>query len=132
MNNYEFIDIKYIYLFFLIFIFFIYGLTLSEIIDFIFPEYDKESDEYRIIIELLGEIGVAYLIYYFFKKYSENMITKIYNNISKKPPFYLNQLLLIAFSYGIFKHLEKSTHKITHIKEKYFNYNYLKKMINSS
>ena len=48
MNNYEFIDIKYIYLFFLIFIFFIYGLTLSEIIDFIFPEYDKESDEYRI------------------------------------------------------------------------------------
>ena len=34
------INIKYIYLFFLILIFFIYGLTLSEIIDYIFPDHD--------------------------------------------------------------------------------------------
>lgn len=121
MKNSDFIDIKYIYLFFLIFIFFVYGLTLSEIIDYIFPEYNKDTDEYRIIIELLGEIGVAYLIYFFLKKYIETIIKKLYENISGNPPFYLNQLLLIAFSYGIFKHLEKSTHKITHIKEKYFN-----------
>lgn len=121
MKNNDFIDIKYIYLFFLIFIFFVYGLTLSEIIDYIFPEYNKDTDEYRIIIELLGEIGVAYLIYFFLKKYIETIIKKLYENISGNPPFYLNQLLLIAFSYGIFKHLEKSTHKITHIKEKYFN-----------
>jgi hypothetical protein len=119
------IHIKYVYLFFLIFIFFLYGLILSEIIDFIFPDYEKDKEEYRLFIEIIGEIGVAYLIYYVFKNYSEVFIKKIYDNISIKPPFYLNQLLLISFSTGIFKHLQKSTHKIKHMREKYLNHKLL-------
>jgi hypothetical protein len=120
-------DIKYVYIFFLIFIFFIYGLTLSEIIDFIFPDYDKKNEEYRLFIEIIGEIGVAYLIYYTFKNYSELLVKKLFKNISKTPPYYLNQLLLISFSTGIFQHLQKSSYKVNHMKEKYLNIDFIKK-----
>jgi hypothetical protein len=121
------IEIKYIYIFLIIFIFFIYGLTLSEIIDFIFPDYNEKNNEFRQFIEIIGEIGVAYLVYYCLKNYSELLVKKIFLNISMKPPEYLNQLLLIAFSTGIFKHLQKSSHKVNHIKEKYLNIDFIKK-----
>lgn len=121
------IDLMYIYIFFLIFIFFIYGLTISEIIDYIFPDYDKENHEYRLFIEIIGEIGVAYLIYYTLKTYSEKLIKLLFDNISRKPPVFLNQILLIAFSTGIFKHLQKSSYKVNHMKEKYLNIDFIKK-----
>jgi len=115
------INIKYIYLFFLVIIFFLYGLILSEIIDYIFPDCNEKLDEYRIAIEIIGELGIAYIIYFCLKKYSERLIELLYKKISKQPPFYLNQLLLIAFSSGIFKHLGKSSLKIKYFKEKYIN-----------
>jgi hypothetical protein len=125
------INIKYIYLFFLIIIFFLYGLILSEIIDYIFPEYDKKLDDYKIVIEIIGEIGIAYIIYFCLQRYSEIFIKLSYKRISETSPLYLNQLLLIAFSTGIFKHLQKSTFKIKYFKEKYinFDFNYYKKGI---
>ena len=61
------INKKNIYLIFLIFIFFLFGLILSEIIDYIFPDFDDKIEDYRIIIEIIGEIGIAYLIYYSFR-----------------------------------------------------------------
>jgi hypothetical protein len=125
----DIVDIKYIYLILLILIFFLFGLILSELIDYIFPEFDDSNDDYRITIEIIGEIGVAYLIYYSLKTYSERFIKILYNSISKSPPFYLNQLLLIAFSSGIYKHLQKSTHKVNHIKKKYINIEYLSNFI---
>ena len=115
------INIKYIYLIFLTIIFFLYGLILSETIDYIFPDCDETVDDYRIAIEIIGEIGIAYIIYFFLKKYSENFINILYQKISNKQPSYLNQLLLIAFSSGIFKHLQKSSLKIKYFKEKYTN-----------
>jgi len=121
------INAKNIYLILLIFIFFLFGLILSEIIDYIFPDFDDNIEEYRIIIEIIGEIGIAYLIYYSLSKYIHILINKIYNNISNKPPYYLNQVLLIAFSSGIYRHLKKSTNKVNHIKNKYIE-NY-KKMV---
>ena len=126
------INIKYIYLFFLIIIFFLYGLILSEIIDYIFPECDETLEDYRIAIEILGELGIAYIIYFCLKNYSEFFIKILYKKISEKPPFYLNQLLLIAFSTGIFKHLQKSTLKIKYFREKYikFDFNYSKGILN--
>jgi hypothetical protein len=110
---------KNIYLLLLILIFFLFGLILSEIIDYIFPEFDDKIEDYRIIIEIIGEIGIAYLIYYSLSKYIEYFINKLYNSISNSKPYYLNQVLLIAFSSGIYKHLKKSTHKVDHIKNKY-------------
>lgn len=116
------IDIKYICLLFLIIIFFIYGLTLSEIIDYIFPHHNNELSDFRIALEIVAEIGIAYIIYFSLKHYSEKFIIILYNKISSKSPKYLNQLLLIAFSTGIFKHLQKSTTKVTYFRKKFLNF----------
>jgi hypothetical protein len=109
---------KYIFLFFLIIIFFLYGLLLSEIIDYIFNEHDESIEDYKIALEIIGEIGVAYLIYFSLKKYSLQIIEKFFKSISISPPNYLNQLLLFAFSTGIFKNLQKSTEKINYFRNK--------------
>ena len=125
------IDIKYLYLVLIVLIFYLYGLIISEIIDYIFPDFDDNVHDIRIILEIVGEIGVAYLIYFSLRNYSKHLINILYNNISKKPPYYLNQLLLIAFSTGIYKYLQKSTHKMTHIKQKYVNYETLINFVNN-
>ena len=113
------INIKYVYLFFLTIIYFIYGLILSEIIDYIFPDCDETIEDYRIAIEIIGELGIAYIIYFSLQRYSEVFINLLYKRIGEKPPSFLNQLLLIAFSTGIFKHLQKSSLKIKYFREKY-------------
>lgn len=115
------IEIKYIYLFFFIIIFFLYGLILSEIIDYIFPDCNENIDDYRIALEIIGELGIAYLIYFCLKKYCDIFIKVLYKRISENPPIYINEILLIVFSTGIYKHLQKSTLKIKYFKEKFFN-----------
>ncbi len=116
------INIKYIYLFFLVFIFFIYGLTLSEIIDYIFPDHDELKNDYRTGLEMIGEIGVTYLIYFFLKKYISQFINILFVKISKPIPNYLDSLLLISFSFGIFKHLQKSNNKMIYLRKKIINF----------
>ena len=113
------IDIKYYYLFFLVIIYFLYGLILSEAIDYVFPDYNSNVHDYRILIEIIGEIGVSYLIYFFLKNITEDFINSLFKQLSKKKPWYLNQLLLFAFSSGIFKHLQKSTIKIKYMRDKF-------------
>lgn len=113
------IDIKYIFIFFLLIIFFLYGLILSEIIDYIFPDHDILLSDYRIALETIGEIGVAYIIYYSLQYYSEKIIFTLFKIINRKIPAYLNQILLIAFSTGIFKHLYKSSQKVSYFRQKY-------------
>lgn len=114
--------ILYIYIFLITIIFFIYGLILSEIIDFIFPDFNEECLTYDMLVEIIGEIGIAYLIYYLFKNNINKLIIMLFKNIHKNPPSYLNQVLLISFSFGIYKHLQKSENKINHFKNKIWNY----------
>ena len=118
------INIKYIYLFFLTIIYFIYGMILSEIIDYIFPDCNEKIEDYKIAIEIIGEMGIAYIIYFSLQRYSEFFINLLYKRIGEKPPSYLNQLLLISFSTGIFKHLQKSSLKIKYFREKYIKFNF--------
>ena len=105
---------KYIFLFFIVLIFFVYGLILSQLIDYVFPDYDESLENYKMFIEIVCEIGIAYLIYFSLQKYSQQFINTLLKSISRKPPKYLNTILLIAFSTGIFKHLQKSTTKISY------------------
>lgn len=114
--------ILYIYILLITIIFFIYGLILSEIIDFIFPDYNEKCLTYEMLVEIIGEIGIAYLIYYSFKNNIDKIIIMIFKNIDKNPPSYLNQILLISFSLGIYKHLQKSNNKINHFKNKIWDY----------
>ena len=86
------IKINIIYLFFLIFIFFIYGLILSEIIDYIFPLYDEDIHDYKMALEMVCEIGIAYIIYFSLQYYLESFIKVLYKRLSILPPKYLNQI----------------------------------------
>lgn len=113
--------IIYLYTFFLLLIFFIYGLVLSNIIDYIFPDATNINDEIYTFIEIIGEIGIAYLIYNSLKYYQDKLLNVLFYNISKNRPPYLNTLLLFAFSIGIFKHLQKSKHKMLYFRRKYCN-----------
>jgi len=112
------IKIEYIYLVFLVLIFFIYGLKLSEIIDYIFPDCDENIDDARIALEIIGEVGITYLIYFILKKYVSSVINLLFTKISRPIPNYLEQLLLVAFSTGIYKHLTKSNNKILYFRKK--------------
>jgi hypothetical protein len=115
------IDIQYILIIFIVIIFFIFGLFLSEIIDFIFPDEDLTLPNYRIIIEIIGEICVVYLILYILKPYIKIIIQLLFNHISRPVPFYIKQVIFTAFTIGIYKHLQKYNNKITNIKEKFLS-----------
>ena len=120
INYTKYLKIEYLYLLLLIIIFFVYGLTLSEFIDFIFPDCDESAPKYRIIIEIVGELGVIYLIYYTLQKYIKTLIDRLLNNIEYTVP-YFDQILLIAFSLGIYKHLQKSNFKLIFLKNHYID-----------
>ena len=125
VNKISNLDTKYIFLFFIIIIYFLYGLTLSEVIDYIFPDHDETLPDYRIALEIIGEIGIAYIIYFSLQKYSEQFIIRLLNSISTKSlplPKYLNQILLFSFSTGIFKHLQKSANKVVYFRKKILNW----------
>jgi len=119
-NYNKYLKIEYLYIFLLIIIFFVYGLTLSEFIDFIFHDCDESAPKYRIIIEILGELGFVYLIYYTLQKYIKTLIDRLLNNIEYIVP-YFDQILLFAFSFGIYKHLQKSNFKLIFLKNHYID-----------
>lgn len=103
----------------LILIFFLYGAILSKIVDEIFPHHRGDIPDYQVVIETLCEVLFAYLIYIIFSKYYLILIKKMFKIIDHKVPFYMEQILLIAFSSGLYKYLIKSNMKTDHLKEKY-------------
>ena len=127
--------ISYIYYLFLIIIFFYYGLFLSILIDYLFPELENDYPEYLTLIETIFELFLVYLIYFIFKNYINQIIDFFINKSNFK---YLDSFLLISFSLGIYKHLYKSNQKIDYFKHKYIinnikdypSYKYLKKILN--
>ena len=89
--------------------------------------HDDNKNDYYILIEIVGEIGLAYFIYFLLNrniKYYINYL--LYDKRMNKYPSYVDQLLLLAFSFGIYKHLEKSTYKINYLKEKFIKYHNIK------
>ena len=103
----------------LILIFFLYGGILSKIVDEIFPHHRGNIPDYQVAIETLCEVLFAYLIYVIFSKYYLILIKKMFKIIDQNVPFYMEQILLISFSSGLYKYLIKSNMKANHLKEKY-------------
>ena len=108
--------VNYIYYLFLIIIFFYYGLFLSIFIDYLFPDIKNNYPEYLTFIETLLELFLVYVIYFIFKNYINNIIEFFINDKNLK---YLDTLLLLSFSFGIYRHLYKSNMKIDYFKQKY-------------
>jgi hypothetical protein len=67
---------------------------------------------------MIGEIGVAYLIYFVLQKHIDKILKVIFYTFFKTKIPYINNLFLIAFSFGIYKHLKKSDKKADYFKNK--------------
>jgi hypothetical protein len=124
------ICLSYALVILLLFIYILYGYLLSKTIDYIFPSHNDELPDYRIALEVIAEIGLAYLIYFLLYKYSSILVNKLYNNFSIKTPYFLNEVLLIGFSCGVFKSLNKSVEKSSYIHQKYKDYFNTQNIIN--
>jgi len=121
---------SYILAILLLFIYVLYGYILSRIIDSLFPPYNETTSDYIIGLEAVTEVGIAYLIYFLLFKYSSIIVKKLFQNFpSAKPLYFLNELLILGFSYGVFKSLTKVKHKSTHIHTKYKEYFSIKNII---
>ena len=108
-----------IYLAGIAFIFYVFGLVLSNIINNIFPACDFKRKDSIIIIECVVQLIILYTIYIVCNKKLNVVIEAFYKKITKKtiPSFYTS-LILIAFSIGIFKHLENLNERTSYLKKK--------------
>ena len=110
-------NMDHLYMALLALLFFIYGMVLSETIDFIFPHHNEEKYDWHIAVEMFGEIGVAYLIYFVLQTHIDGILFYI---LKREIP-YSKHIFLIAFSFGIYKHLKKSEKKADYFKNKIMN-----------
>ena len=54
------IDIKYFCIIFLFFIYYIYGLVLSDIVDYVFPDYNEMADAKSLLESVARSFGYHY------------------------------------------------------------------------
>ena len=113
---------KYLNIFIIIIfilLFYIYGLILSKIIDYIFPDIDTKHD-YIIILETLFEITITYLIFFIIQNNIIKVFKKLFLNINIIYPDFMDIILILVFSSGLFSYLSKYSKKIIYLKNKYF------------
>jgi hypothetical protein len=113
----KYLNIFVIILFILLF--YIYGLILSQIIDYIFPDIDTKHD-YIIILETLFEISITYLIFFIVQKNIIKVFKKIFLNINIVYPDFMDIIFILVFSSGLFNYLSKYSNKIVYLKNKYY------------
>ena len=106
-------SIKYLMILLLLLGFFLYGMILSKLIDYIFDDFEEDIGDVYILLEIFFEICTAYGIYYI----SLGSIHYIIKLISISNQY--NDSYLMAFSLGIFYNMEKYNHKLSHIWMKY-------------
>jgi hypothetical protein len=102
-----------------ILLFYIYGLLLSKIIDYIFPDIDTKHD-YIIILETLFEITITYLIFFSVQKNIIKVFKKLFLNINIEYPDFMDIIFILVFSSGLFSYLSKYSNKIMYLKYKYY------------
>lgn len=110
---------KVVYLIALAFLFYVFGLVLSNIINNIFPACNFKRKEKIIILECVVQLVLLYSVYILSNKKMGFIIEKLYQKFTKKkiPSFYTS-VILIAFSLGIFRHLENLNERTSYLKKK--------------
>ena len=111
-----------IYLSGIAFIFYVFGIVLSNVINNIFPACDFKRKDGIIIMECAVQLIILYTIYILSNKKLNLEIEAFYKKITKKtiPSFYTS-VILIAFSIGIFKHLENLNERTGYLKKRLFH-----------
>ena len=87
--------------------YFIFGIIISKIVDYIFPDCNLELPKHRIFIESASELIIVYLIYFMLQKHNLKIINHIYGLVELKPPSFINNLCIGLFSFAVFEYLAK-------------------------
>ena len=112
-------DLKEIfYIIVLIFVFYTFGLVISNIVNVIFPKCDYKKKNKYILLETILQLAIVYGFFIFLNKKLRNIVDKIFRNVTKHK---INDLLLtiivVAFSSGVFRHLDELKLKIEYLKK---------------
>jgi hypothetical protein len=110
---------EYIVSIFLFLCFFVYGVFLSKGIDYLFDDFEEGIGDIYILLEIFFEISMTYIVYYLSIEPIRYIIHSFYADINNKNKYY--DAYLMAFSLGIFYHMEKYNHKLSHIYSKYIH-----------
>ena len=112
--------VELIYIICIVFIYYTFGLVLSNIINYIFPSCNFNKKDRYIVIECGIQLILIYLIYFLTTKKINKIINIVFYNITKKNIYNIVlSISTLAFTTGIYKHLDELNKKITYIKEKY-------------
>jgi len=102
-------------------VFFTIGLVLSNLINEVFPACDFQKQDKYLIIECVGQFILIYVLFYLFRSKIATIIEVIFKHIHKTELDTISRLIiLIAFSSGVYKHLDELNKKTKYIKNKYF------------
>ena len=114
-------DIKrLLYLCTLALVFFTLGIVVSNIINELFPACDFTKRDRYIFIECIIQIVIIYILFYLFNGRITQCIEAIFKNIhSGKIDSISRLVIIIAFSTGIYKHLDELNKKTGYLKKKY-------------
>jgi hypothetical protein len=101
-----------------IILFYLYGILLSKLIDYIFPDINTKHD-YIIIIETIFEILVSYIIFFLIKNHVFKIIKTLFIKMDFEYPSFMDIIFLLVFSSGLFNYLSKYSKKIDYLYNKY-------------
>ena len=84
-----------------------------------FPDIETKHDGI-IMLETFTEIVITYLIYYLiYHRIIEEIVYKMFKNIDMYYPPFMNVILILIFSSGLFDYLSKYSKKVEYLKNKY-------------
>ena len=91
-------------------IFLTIGVSVGEILNNLFPKYDKEKSETRLLLEIYLQVGLIAVISYIFREYAD-FILKYTFKIEKSPEKFA--VLIVAPT--MFSQQKELIKKLSHI-----------------
>ena len=102
-------------------VFFTIGVVLSNLMNEIFPACDFKKQDKFLVIECVAQLALIYLLFYFFRDKLAMIVETVFKQVHKTKLDTISRLvILIAFSSGVYKHLDELNKKTGYLKNKYF------------
>ena len=109
------------YIITLIFVFYTFGLIISNIVNFIFPDSNFKKQTKYIFFECLIQFTIVYGFFFIFNTRIRKIVEIIFKNVTnKKLNNLITTIIIIAFSSGVFKHFDHLNIKVKYLKNLFF------------
>ena len=110
------------YIIVLIFVFYRFGFLISSIVDMVFPRCDYKKENKSLIMETILQLILIFCFFIFFNKKIRTVVDIIFKNVTNHKMNDISlTIVIIAFSSGVFKHLDELKMKIEYLKKSFFS-----------